>query len=263
MEKKDVLKDYLISRLISQNKIVDGYGKLYYQVNEDLIDTCLDVDFYDKDVLAVLYSGDQVLTSRFLEAKNVDAFDNNRLTLYYFYLRLWTIKYRDSLYPNVFEGNTWLARLLRKVEPQNNNELCALLFFKKHLEGNTRLDNLFYQIDAQPQGKTLYTSAEELQDCLSPNLDFFHVDLFSPLKAKKAYDIILMSNILDWAKNDPTRLENAKDNLVRLLNDDGTIICSSLVRNDENSFSQEREIFSDDFEFNGGIQGYTYTRKKH
>ena len=263
MEKKDVLKDYLISRLISQNKIVDGYGKLYYQVNEDLIDTCLDVDFYDKDVLAVLSSGDQVLTSRFLEAKNVDAFDNNRLTLYYFYLRLWTIKYRDSLYPNVFEGNTWLARLLRKVEPQNNNELCALLFFKKHLEGNTRLDNLFYQIDAQPQGKTLYTSAEELQDCLSPNLDFFHVDLFSPLKAKKAYDIILMSNILDWAKNDPTRLENAKDNLVKLLNNDGTIICSSLVRNDENSFAQEREIFSDDFEFNGGIQGYTYTRKKH
>ena len=263
MEKKDILKDYLISRLISQNKVVDGYGRVYYQVNEDLIDTYLDVDFYQKDVLAVLSSGDHVFTSRFLEANSVDAFDSNKLTIYYFYLRLWTIKYRDQLYPNIFEGNTWLAKLLRKVKPQNNNELCALLFFKKHLENNTRMENLFYQIDAQPQGKTLYTTPDELQDCLSPELDFYHVNLFSPLKAKKTYDVILMSNILDWAKNDPTCLENAKDNLMGLLNDEGTVICRSLVRNDEKSFIQEREIFADDFEFNGGIQGYTYTRKKH
>ena len=263
MEKKDILKDYLASRLITQHKIVDGYGKVYYEVNEDLIDTCLDVDFYQKDVLSVLSSGDHVLTSRFLEAKNVDAFDSNKLTIYYFYLRLWTIKYRDSLYPNVFEGNTWLAKLLRKVNPQNNNELCALLFFKKHLEGNTRLDNLFYQIDAQPQGKTLYSTANELQDCLSPELDFYHVNIFSRLRTNKKYDIILMSNILDWAKNDPTRLENVKDNLTRLLSDDGTVICSSLVRNDERSFAQEREIFDSDFEFDGDMQGYTYTRKKH
>ena len=37
MEKKDILKDYLVSRLVTQNKVVDGYGKVYYKVNEDLI----------------------------------------------------------------------------------------------------------------------------------------------------------------------------------------------------------------------------------
>ena len=41
-----------------------------------------------KEVLSVLASSDHVLTARYLEAKKVDAFDNNRFTLYYFYLRI-------------------------------------------------------------------------------------------------------------------------------------------------------------------------------
>ena len=261
MEKKEIIKDYLISRLIAQNKIIDGYGKLYYQVNEDLVDTFLDVDFYQKNVLSVLSSGDQVLTSRFLDAQKVDAFDNNRLTIYYFYLRLWAIKYRHALYPNIFNNN-WLANLLKMVKPQNKNEECALVFFKKHVQNNTHIENLFYSIDAQPQGKTLYTKPEELEESLSPELDFYHINLFNPLETRKTYDIILLSNILDWARNDPQKIEMIKENLMRLLNIDGTIICSSITRNNEKSFALEREIFDDDFSFDGTMHNYTYTRKK-
>ena len=106
---KAALKDYLVSRLISFGKTVDGYGKLFYQTNEDLMDQYLDIDFQNKDVLSVLASGDQVFTSRLLDAKRTDAFDFNRLAIYYFYLRIWAIDYRDELYPRIIDGdNRWL-----------------------------------------------------------------------------------------------------------------------------------------------------------
>ena len=79
---------------------------------------------------------------------------------------------------------------------------------------------------------------------------------------RKTYDIIMISNILDWAHNDSERLKIAKDNLLGLLKNEGTVICSSLVRNSESSFETERDIFDDEFTYNGNPTGYTYTRKK-
>lgn len=166
---KLLLKDYLSSRIIAQNKMLNNYGKIYYQTNEDLFSPFLEIDFRNKNVLSVLSSGDHVLTARCLGAHIVDAFDNNRLTLYYFYLRLWSIKYRKVLYPQILNDNEWLESLLKLVEPQNNLEQKALIFFKKHLEMKTHLENLFYDINAQPKGSTIYTKAEELKYSINPH----------------------------------------------------------------------------------------------
>ena len=105
MSKCNLLKDYLASRVVADNKVLesDEYGKMYYRTNEDLVEAYLDTDFQGKEVLSVLASSDQVFTARVLEAKTVDAFDKNRLTLYYFYLRLWTLKYEKELYPHILE----------------------------------------------------------------------------------------------------------------------------------------------------------------
>ena len=138
------LKDYLASRVICEDKKVNGYDKVFYKTNEDLLDIYLDIDFYNKDVLSVQASGDQVLTARFLDAKNVDSFDINRLTLYYFYLRLWSIKYRDKLYPEVEGGNKWIRKLVIEVEPNSEMEKKALDFYKMHLKKNTNIENMFY-----------------------------------------------------------------------------------------------------------------------
>ncbi len=266
MKNVDLLtKDYLASRLITQGKIVDGYSKLYYKANEDLINPCLDVDFNGKKVLSVLSSGDQVLTSRFLDAQKVDAFDINRLTIYYFYLRLWTIKYRHELYPEIKNGhiNNGLIRfLLKHVEPQNDNEEKAFIFFQKHINANSDLINLFFTISAQPEGNTLYTKADELEDCLNPDLDFYHIDLFNKINVNNTYDIILMSNILDWAKGDVSKIQMAHDNLQKLLSKDGIILCNTIFRT-YNDMANEQEIFSEGFttDYNITKQNYTYTRK--
>ena len=263
MEAKDIyLRDYLSSRIISQNKSVNGYGKIYYQVNEDLIDSCLSADFRNKNVLSVLSSGDHVLTSRFLDANNVDAFDINRLTLYYFYLRIWTIKYRRVLYPQILNGNTkWLASLLSQVVPSNEFEKKALFFFKEHLKNGTKLDNLFFDVDMQPQGRTIYTQPEELDDCLNPELSFYQLDLFKKIQLQDTYDIVLISNILEWARNDERKLRIAAENLSRLLSPNGTVICSRIINKSDDEFAKEKAIFCDLFHCESTEQSYIYIRK--
>lgn len=193
MEKDIFLKDYLVSRLISFGKEVDGYSRIYYQTNEDLFDTYLDTEFEGKEVLSVLASSDQVLTARYLGASKVDAFDRNRLALYYFYLRIWSIEYKDELYPLILNGNrTWLKELLKLVKPRNEKEQKALEFFKRHINEHTRLENLFYDIDAQPKGDTIFRKPRELEDCTSPDLDFFDIDLFRDFYTETSYDILLI-----------------------------------------------------------------------
>lgn len=78
---------------ICSNGRVSNYSKLYRSTNERLSKILSMYDFKDKNVLSVLASSDQLLSSYFLGAKNVDSFDSNVLTFYYFYLRKWCMMY--------------------------------------------------------------------------------------------------------------------------------------------------------------------------
>lgn len=258
------LKDYLASRIISFNKIMPGieYGKIYYQTNEDLLDAYLDIDFYNKDVLSVLASGDQVLTSRYLEARRVDAFDKNRLTYYYFYLRLWSIKYKNELYPKILGDNTnWLRSLLQIVKPNSIQEEKALLFWKKHVEEQTIFKNLFFDIDSQPIGKTLFTKASELEECLDSNLSFYDFDLFGENSIERKYDILLISNILEWARKNPSKIEKASQNILSLLNQGGVVIGTTLIGNGTYDKETIKEIFSPHFDIEEKENTLIYIRK--
>lgn len=262
---KQLYKDFLSSRIIGNNKelLSDEYGKIYYKTNEDLVDAYLDTDFREKEVFSVLGSSDQVFTARFLDAKRVDAFDKNRLTLYYFYLRLWAIKYNKELYPELYGNNSklWLRDLLSKVKPENEKEKKALSFFKKHLMANTNLENLFFDECIQPMGCTIYRKAEELEDCLSPELDFQRINLFTPQEKKKEYDIVLISNIIDWARNNPNILRVIAKNLHQLTKKDGVVIGSNLVYRSRIDNEEETLLFSPYFEREDKPYSYIYHKK--
>ena len=263
--KKQLYKDFLSSRIIAANKelLSDEYGKLYYKTNEDLVDAYLDTDFKEKEVFSVLASSDQVLTARFLEAKTVDAFDKNRLTIYYFYLRLWAIKYQKELYPKVYgkEGKMWLSNLLSLVKPENEQEKQALIFFKKHLMTETNLENLFFDEIIQPMGCTIYQKAEELEDCLSPELNFQRMNLFTPQRKGKEYDIVCISNILDWARNNPNILRVLAKNLEQLTKKNGVVIGSSLIYRSRANLEEELLLFYPYFEREEKDYSYIYHKK--
>ncbi len=256
MEKNEFTRDYLVSRLICMDKEVKGYNKVYYKANENLVDY-LDVDFADKKVLSVLASSDQVLTARFLDASKVDSFDYNRLTLYYYYLRIWSIKYANTLYPDVLRNNRWLYKLLQQVKPSSKEELKALQFFKRHVYQDSDLSKFFFDIDKQPEEKELFQSPEDLKDCIDESLVFYHQDFFKPFHLQDTYDILLLSNILEWARGDKKKLLIAKENISKLLKKDGTVICSNLVNR---SLEQEQQIFKD-YDFHQTGRTYTYTKR--
>ncbi len=270
MTKEEMLKDYLVSRCMSQGKTVDGYNRVFFKTNEDLIDAYLDIEFGDKEVLSVMASGDHVLTSDFLDAKKTDSFDMNRLTLYYYYLRIWSIEYMDRLYPKILledrllsgEDN-WLKELLSMVKPRSEQERIAFNFFKQHALLETDLTPIFYDLEKQPDGHTLYTQASELRDCINPDIVFYHANLFDRVDINNEYDIVLLSNILDLAYNDKDKLIKARDNLKRLVRKDGHVICSRLLFKTKDEIEEEKEIFSDYFDYDQKESGYVYIKKNN
>ena len=77
----ELLKDYLMSRVISFDKIVDAdnYSKMYFKTNEDLDYISDIINFKNKRVLTVLASSDQLFLARTNMAKRIDTFDKNKL----------------------------------------------------------------------------------------------------------------------------------------------------------------------------------------
>ncbi len=246
-------RDFIASKVVASSSIFDkipnqiDYGKMFSKTNEDLVRPFEDIDFFDKDVLSVLSSGDHVLTARYLEANLVDSFDKNPLSFYYFYLRLWSIRYNNELYPNIMSDDyTWLEELLKKVEPANEAEMASLFFFKRHLETKTNLKNLFR--DEEPVGKVIYRDASELVDYTNPKMKFYKADLFEDFPADNEYDILLISNILEWGQKNPKKLEKAAENIARVLKRDGIAVCSRLIFKAKADLEAEGKIFAPYFE---------------
>ncbi len=264
MEKKYKTKDYLASRIISYGKELESkeYDRVYYRTNEDLQELCRGVEIEGKDVYSVLASSDHIFNARYLKAKSVDAFDINRLTIYYFYLRLWTLKYKNELYPNILGHNhRWLGELLKQVKPKNEMEQIALTHFKKHYITDTNFSNLFFLLDSQPTGYTCFQTPEDLRDCLSPELDFQRIDLFEEQEVKKDYDVIFISNILDRSRKDLNKTTTAAENLSQMTRKDGVVLCSNLIFRRMEDLEREREIFSPYFEKEQKGHSYVYHRK--
>lgn len=265
MEKDIYFKDYLASRVIMDDKMVYGYDKVYYQINEDINDVLLGEDFTDKDVLSVLASADQYFMFKALDAKKVDAFDFNRLTIYYYFLRKWSIKYNNDVYPDIFYDDSYVENLLEKVVVSSDLEKKALDFFKMHVSNGSDFSKFFYDVDVQPYGNTLFQNIRQLKKIIDSDFTFYNMDLFKDngdLISKK-YDYLYISNILDWAREDSSKIIIAKDNLLSLLKDNGKVICSRLVNRSKSGILSERKIFDEDFqlhEFSDG-KNYMYIKK--
>ena len=259
--------DYLASRVISMEKnlpkeIQGNYGQMYFKVNEKMADNILSFDYQDKSVLTVLSSSDQMLMLKSLEASEVDVFDVNRLTIYYYYLRRWSIKYNNELYPNIYNNNH-LLRLIKKVKPETELEANAVKFYLRHIKEGTELDKLFYDIDRQTKGDSLITTARQASPYVEKEPTFYIFNLFEDVDLDKTYDYIYISNILEWAQENRKKLMVAKENLEKLTNNNGIVICSNLNNRDENAIKKEKRIFNSSFERYDfeDKRGYVYKKR--
>ena len=258
-----ISNDYLASRAIISGMDLSkaGYDKIYFETNENLSDMYRKIDFLDKDVLTVLASSDHFFLANYLGARKVKSFDKNILALYYYYLRKWTLSINRETYPFELLDNdyAWLSRLLSRVKPENRDEDIALKLWKRHLEEKSRLDLLFHENEVD--GNTIFKSINSLGSVAECENSFRNIDLFGEVNFEEQFDIVMISNIPEWACDD-IQLTNLSQNLYGLLKKDGIVLCSRF-NNFPEKFENEKRIFEANFELfdYGKTIGHSYTKK--
>ena len=90
----------------------DSFCPVYFSTNEHLDDIFSYIDVKDKKVLSVIGSGDQAFYFYNNGAKKVDLFDINKLAIYYYFLRVWTMKYLNRSYPYKNFGTSYIRDLI-------------------------------------------------------------------------------------------------------------------------------------------------------
>ena len=241
--------------------------KIYFSTNENLKELFFNIDFCNKDVFSVLSSSDQVFSSLYLGAKSVDSFDINNLTFYYHYLRKWNILYSDSLYPrDILKDNYFLKRLLNEVVCLSEDEKKAYSFWQLFSEELNSKNLFYYDSDnyAIPYADDLNLFKRILEKSV---VNFNHLNMFSEILVDKKYDIVIMSNLIEYAKS-LDDISMVKENLNKLLKKNGRAIFT-YMHHCPNSIEHKKQndLFRDDFNFEihkdycDSAIGYSYIKK--
>lgn len=215
--------------------------QLYKNTNEDLKNVLLGTDFYGKEVLSVMASADQVFSAYYLGAESVDTFDINKYAYYYFYLKKWCfIKYRN------IEISDDSKKILEALELHDNSEEEKKIYilWKEVLEycinrKKEFLNNKYLFAPTLDGWSVPYYNDEDKMAKIiaSKKANFTQFNIFLPINCKKRYNIIILSNILEFMEE--YQQAATISNLDSLLTSDGVIVCSN-VRCDK---PNERELF--------------------
>ena len=248
MDKERVLRDVSNAcSVVDSGSLGYHFFRIYYTSNEDLPSLFQNFSVKDKDVLTVLGSSDQYFYSYYYGARRVDTYDINNLTKYYYYLRMWCLKYHSSFYPDrkeFLKSTKFLGELLEKVECSSEEEETAYFFWNQYIHRVYPFDhsNLFHVT----HNDDIALPPHEVFDCVKDKeFTFYHGNICREITIGKKYDVILTSNILEYCSDNEFVLKKSRDNLKGLLNDNGIVVCSHIT---EECNPLESSIFRKDFE---------------
>ena len=259
----DILKDVNESLNINfgSKSLFGKYSGIYPYSNENLDVLFNNLDLKDKEVLSVAGSGDHSFYSYNKGACNVDLFDVNLLAKYYYYLRIWIIKNYNSFYfdtinkfKNYNEFSRYFGILFNLVNPtsideEEAHEYWKLLYNMCSLKWENYgfgyyLRNKLFRADTKRIN--WISDLSVIKDKLANNNSgFYNCDITgNQTGIDKVYDVIFLSNIFEYVDDEESiRLKN---NICRLLKDDGYIVLSNVKGN----LSQINEsLLSDVFSF--------------
>lgn len=233
--------------------------QLYKNTNEDLNNVLSVTDFFGKEVLSVMASADQVFSAYYLGAVSVDTFDRNKYAYYYFYLKKWCfIKYRNIEIPDNPK------KILEALELHDNSEEEKKVYslwkevLEYCIERNQEFTSNRYLFSPSEDGWSVpyCNDKDKMAKIISfKKANFTHFNIFLPINCKKKYNIIILSNILEFMEE--YQQATTISNLHSLLTRDGVIICSN-VRCDK---PNERELFEQNgFLYQEGGNGIISTR---
>ena len=219
---------------------------IYNETNEDLYEIFNNYDMFDKDVLTVLASSDQLFSCYAKNAKSVDTFDMEYTTLYYYYLRKWFVLYKDLIcipHEMFIKSEPKLYSFISSIVTKSENEKNAKAFWMKYLElHNHTLGTSLFIINNYKYEKLFASNTDSLKLKLQKDPTFYNLNISRDIDIDTQYDIIILSNILEYY-NSRVRLPKIRDNIEKLLNDDGIAICSTIIENNRfNASSHQKEI---------------------
>lgn len=260
---QNISKDIERLHEVIKGETIDRWSSIYSRSNEDLNIILKYIDVKDKDVYSVLSSSDMLFYLYLNGAKTVDTFDINQLTYRYYFFRKWLmekglidaskLKFEEikRIINEQFDFNCideeesklfWNYYLDLQYKSKWYEEMLYNFYHQDALFETSDIEFIFpYAID---DIKKLLTKLN------SRILKFNHTDILSEkaIIPEKQYDVVYLSNILDLA--DIKGVENAFNNIYKLLKPNGVIICVN-IRNHPyfDLFSMQKEYFKSSFEF--------------
>lgn len=234
-------------------------GKIYRNTNEILSSILRPEQIKDKDVLSVMASSDQVFSAYYLGAKSVDTFDANLLAYYYFFLKKWNLLSNGTHY--IPADNKLLEKCLSEHD-QTIEEKRAYIFWKEILKYIK--DNSLYYSELFYKGSIWWNvpyqnDIEEMKTIISKvSPSYSRFNIYEPVSLPKQYDVIILSNILEYLYEEDEdliyyeKLNTVVRNLLSLLKPEGIVISSNILDYEyANNF-----IFEKYFEYKEGPKGF-------
>ena len=268
----DIENDINNTSRLTDGRDCDSFSPVYFSTNECLDDIFSYIDVKDKKVLSVIGSGDQAFYFYNNGAKKVDLFDINKLAFYYYYLRVWTMKYLNRSYPYRDFGTRYIRDLLCLVTPSSSNEKEAYDYWQKFVDNfDVRCSDFMLISSFLDLDEDLYDDTNLFDKIGSYRPKFYNIDLTKKVNIKSKYDIIYTSNIHEYIEDDNS-FKVYRDNLSKMLNRKG-IVVSTNVMND-GPYEDERNIMGKKFkcshfpninyDYGIGITslGYCYKKRK-
>ena len=265
----DVIKDVEETFNLNENSRFNGfykYSPIYPYSNEGLSILFSTLNLEEKDVLTVAGSGDQAFYAYHNGAKNVDLLDINVLSKYYYYFRMWVIKYLNVFYfdnlideeekdymnskcnnidkaRSIINNNYSIKRetelfkyLLSQVEPTSEEEEMAYKYWKMVLNKSITMwrggIGYFFRYilcrgDTNKKNNLSDLSVIKKQ-IFNNSFSFYNTDIYkSDFDIFKKYDVLFASNILEYATY-RNEVNIFKNNVYNLLNDDGILVLSNV-----------------------------------
>lgn len=259
--------------IINGSSLIDeNYNSIYFHSNEHLKEIFDQIDVKDKTCLTVLGSGDQAFYMFDRGAKSVDLFDINKLAFYYYYLRVWTIKYLDRFYPDIYINKDFILGLLKFVKVNNDSERDAYNYWMRFAYGfenykRKELEDLF--ILGNNFNINNLDDLSRIKTRLNDNVNFKNINLSDEIIPRsKKYDIIYTSNIIDYLHS-LYKICVYRHNLSDLLNDDGLIVATHVTKSYRKSdekllfdrYFDVRELDKVYHNYEYKCPGYVYTKK--
>ena len=215
---------------IFNDKKGDTFAYLYSRTNEDLKSLFEIIDVRDKNILSVLSSSDYLFSALFKEAGNIETFDINSITYRYYFLRKWLIQ---NGYVDAGKICTQdIFKIISSIKTDNQCEKDSVLFWKYFFNlSRCKKDHLYYYdnlfIDIAAKKMIYEDNLGDVSSILDGyNLQFKHMNVCNGFNSDKKYDVIFLSNIMDYNRNSKSRINDIRDNLDDLLTDDGIIVMS-------------------------------------